>query len=100
MMQMQADLVLFHAYYGTQHFITMAAIQTVFDAMVICGFDHEALFMEESQAQCLADSILDYLFTLCMDITFKEFDDHFKTYLDLIVAQGQIRLRPGMQKNM
>lgn len=35
-----------------------------------------------------------------MDITFKELDEHFKTYFDLTVAQGQIRLSPGVRKNV
>ena len=48
----------------------------------------------------VADDIFDNLFTTCMDMTFKELDDHFKTYSDLTVAQGQIRLRPGTRKNI
>ena len=39
------------------------------------------------------------MFTTSKDVTFKELDDHFKTYSELTVAQGQIRLRPGVQKN-
>ena len=36
-----------------------------------------------------------------MDLSFKqELDEHFKTYSDLTVAQGQIRLRPGTRKNI
>ena len=56
--------------------------------------------MEETQAECIADDVFDNLFTTCMDITFKELDDHFKTYSELTVAQGQIRLRPGTRKNI
>ena len=75
-------------------------IMTVLDAMIACGIDNEALFMEETQAQRVADDIFDNRFASCMDITFKELDDHFKTYSDLTVAQGQIRLRPGPRKNI
>jgi hypothetical protein len=75
----------------------MAAIQTVLDALVTCGVDNVVLFQDETQAQRIADDIFDHLFTTCMDITFKELDDHFKTYADLMVTQGQIWLRPGQK---
>ena len=35
-----------------------------------------------------------------MDLTFKELHDHFKTYSEVTVAQGQIRFRPGTRKNI
>ena len=78
----------------------MANVQTVLDAFISCGVDHVAQFMGETQAQCIADDILDNSFASCMDVTFKELDDHFKTYSDLSAAQGQIRLRPGIRKNI
>ena len=78
----------------------MAEVNTVLDAMIACGIDNEVLFMEETQAQRIADDIFDNLFTSCMDVTFKELENHFKTYSDLTVAQGQIRLRPGTRKNI
>jgi hypothetical protein len=68
--------------------------------MVTCGVDHDALFLDETQAQRLASDIFGDQFTLCLDITFKELDEHFKTYSDLTVAQGQIRIRPGTRKNI
>jgi hypothetical protein len=71
----------------------MAGVQTVIDAMIACGVDNETFFMDETQAQRVADDIFDNVFTSCKDITFKELDDHFKTYADLTVAQGQIRLQ-------
>jgi hypothetical protein len=64
----------------------MAAILTVRDAMIACGIDNVALFFDETQAQRIAEDIFGDLFTSCMDITFKELDDHFKTYSDLTVA--------------
>jgi hypothetical protein len=73
---------------------------TVVDAMVACGVEHDALFMDEMQAQPLANDISDDRFDSCLDINFKELDDHFKTYSDLTVAQGQIRIRPGTRKNI
>jgi hypothetical protein len=73
---------------------------TVVNAMVACGLDHDHLFMDQTQAQRFANDIFDDLFTSCLDITFKELDEHFKTYSDLTVAQGQIRVRPGTRKNI
>ena len=78
----------------------MAAILTVCDAMIACGIENVVLFVDETQAQRIAEDIFGDLFTSCMDITFKGLDEHFKTYFDLTVAQGQIRLRPGTRKNV
>ena len=77
----------------------MASVNTVLDALIACGVDNVAMFMEETQAQCIAEDLFDNSFA-CMDMTFKELDEHFKTYSDLTVAQGQIRLRPGTRKNI
>ena len=52
---------------------------TVTDAMEACGVDHVLLFMDETQAQRLANDIFDDLFSTCLDVTFKELDEHFKT---------------------
>jgi hypothetical protein len=73
----------------------MVANQTIINAMITCGVDNAVLFMEETQARRLAEDIFDDLFTSCMDISFKELDDLFKTFSDLTMAQGQIRLRQG-----
>ena len=73
---------------------------TVFDALIRCGIDNVALFMDETAAQRIVADIVDDMFLSCMDLTFKELDDHFKTYTDPTVVQGQIRLRPGIQKNI
>lgn len=73
---------------------------TVLNALIACGVDNVALFLGETQAQRIADDIFDDTFTSCMDVTFKELDDHFKTYSDLTAAQGQIRIRPGTRKNI
>ena len=73
---------------------------TVVDAMIACGLDHDNLFMDQTQAQRFASDVFDDLFTSCLDVTFKELDDHFKTYGDLTIAQGQIRVCPGTRKNI
>ena len=78
----------------------MAETFTVLDALIACGVDNVAQFMEQTPAERIADDIFDDLFTSCLDITFKELDEHFKTYSELSVAQGQIRVRPGTRKNI
>jgi hypothetical protein len=56
--------------------------------------------MDESQAERSADDIVDNLFATCLEMTFKELDDHFRAYSEMTVAQGQIRLKPGRRKNI
>ena len=73
---------------------------TVVEALTACGVNNEALFLEQTQAQRIASDIFDNAFASCMDVTFKELDEHFKTYFDLTAAQGQIRLNPGIRKNI
>ena len=77
------------------------APKTILDAMIACGVDNVVLFQGETQAQRLVDDMFDDSFASCLDITFKELDDHFITYSDdLSAAQGQIRIRPGTRKNI
>jgi hypothetical protein len=79
----------------------MAEPSTVLHALIPCGVDNVILFMDEIQAQRVAAYIFDNMFMSCMDLAFKVMDAHFITYLDLtVVAQGQIRLRPGRDKNI
>jgi hypothetical protein len=56
--------------------------------------------MEQTQAEHIAEDIFDDLFMSCLDNTFKELDEHFKTYSELSAAQGQICVRPGTRKNI
>ena len=54
---------------------------SVVDAMVACGVDHDALFMDETQAQRLAADIFGDQFASCLDITFKELGRTFQDIL-------------------
>ena len=56
--------------------------------------------MDESQAECSANDIVNNLFATCMEMTSKELDDHFRANSEMTVAQGQIRLKPGRRKNI
>jgi uncharacterized membrane protein YgcG len=72
----------------------------VIAALDACGIDNVSPFHGETQAARVAGDIFDNQFSTCMDIAFKELDDHFKTYGELTIAQGQIRFRPGTRKNL
>jgi hypothetical protein len=72
----------------------------VIDALIAYGVDDVALFNDQTQAQRIAEDIFDESFSSCMDPTFKELDDYFKTYTEVTVAQGHIRLRPGTRRNI
>ena len=73
---------------------------TVRDALIECGVDDVGIFLDQTPAERTEEDIFDNIFTSCMDVTFKELDEHFKTFSELSVAQGQIRLRPGIRKNI
>ena len=71
---------------------------TVVDALIACGVNNLVHGSDASAADC--EQHPDDTFNSCRDITFKELDKHFKTYFDLSVVQGQIRLNPGVCYNI
>lgn len=73
---------------------------TIVEAVVTCGVEHNTQLMDEMLMQCLANNIFDDGFDSCLDINFKELDDHFKANSDLMVTQSQIRIRLGTFKNI
>jgi hypothetical protein len=78
----------------------MAGAFTVVDALISCDVPNLGLYAERTQAQRIASDIFGDAFDSCKDVTFKELDEHFKTYSELNVQQGQIRLNPGVRKNI
>ena len=68
---------------------------TVRDALVLCGIDDTSVFKDRSQAKRMASDIFNDAFCACMDKTFDDLESDFKTYSNLTVNQGQIRLNPG-----
>ena len=76
---------------------------TIQDALELCGVDNGALFglfNAQTQAQRIAQDVFDGVFTSCMDKKVSELEDDWKTYAQLTIAQGQIRLRPATKKNI
>ena len=66
--------------------------QTVLDGIVLCGVNNVIQFNGDTAAARIAGEIFDGSFETCLDITFKELDNDFKTYSALTVTQGQIRV--------
>ena len=68
-----------------------------------CGVETDSggvIWNNESASQRIADEVFNNNFNTCIDITFTELDDHWKTYSSLTVADGRIRLRPGTKVNI
>jgi len=73
---------------------------TVRDAMVSCGINDVALFNGDTSAERIAFDVFGDTFATCLDKTFEELDGDFKTYAELTVMQGQIRLTPSIKRNV
>ena len=78
----------------------MAAPFTVFNAMVACGIDNNTMFNGATACERIATEIFDDDFLSCLDKTYSELDDSLKDYSALTVANGQIRLTPGIKTNV
>jgi hypothetical protein len=77
-----------------------AQVLTVHDAMIACGVNDANVYDGMTPAERLAFDVFIDEFETCMDKTFDELDSDFKSYSELTVAQGQIRLLPGTKRNV
>ena len=73
---------------------------TVIDGMIQCGVDNVALFKGSTQATRIGTEVFDNDFQSCLDKSFEEIDEDFKTYSNLTQQNGQIRLDPGTKRNI
>jgi hypothetical protein len=73
---------------------------TLHDAMVACGVNDTDNFDDDTPARRMATDLFGDDYATCMDKSFAELDDEFKTYSDLMQNQGQIRLLPGTKRNI
>jgi hypothetical protein len=73
---------------------------TVYDDMVLCGVNDDNKFEGDTPAVHIAADLFGYDFATCMDKGFTEFDYEFKTYSELTINQGQVRLLPGTKRNI
>jgi hypothetical protein len=70
------------------------------DAMVVCGVNSVHVFDGDTPAERITADLFGDDFATCMDKGFVELDSEFKTYSDLTINQGQIRLLPGTKRNI
>ena len=77
-----------------------AIINTVEEALIICGVNNVLLFQGDTAATRLVTDIFIDTYESMKDKTFAELDADFKSYSDLTAMQGQIRLLPGVKRNI
>jgi hypothetical protein len=73
---------------------------TVRDAMIACGVNNFNLFEGDMPAQRIATDLFGDDYATCMDKGLTELDYEFKTYSELTILQGQIRLLPGIKRTI
>ena len=78
----------------------MAAPFTVLDAMILSGINNGDLFNGLTPAQRMVTEIFDDDFDSCIDKTYKELEEDFKSLSSLTVALGRITLAPGVKRNV
>ena len=71
---------------------------TVLKAIQACGVNTLIQFNGATQAERISSEIFDDDFMSCMDKTMDELMTDLKSYSALTVANGQIRLTPGITK--
>jgi hypothetical protein len=70
------------------------------DAMTECGVNNANLFEGETPAQRITTDLFGDEFATCMDKGLTELDYEYKTYSELTIGQGQIRLLPGIKQTI
>src|SRR5687768_10327824 len=78
----------------------MAAANMVETAMILCGVSNAANGAHGSNATRIASDIFDDEFTSCLNKTFGDLNTDLKSYSNMTVNQGQIRLTPGMKNKI
>eukprot|EP00978_Attheya_sp_CCMP212_P014771 scaffold37804_cov62-Attheya_sp.AAC.5 len=69
----------------------------VHQAMTACGINDVDLFDGATSVARMALDMFNNSFHSCMDKTFDKVEQDFKSYSSLTIAQGQIRLSPGIR---
>ena len=73
---------------------------TVRSALALCGVNDVIGWNNQTDAQRIASDLFDDDFHSCMDKTFSALDEDWKTYSNVTITNGQIRLLPGVKKNI
>ena len=69
-------------------------VHTVYDAMILAGVNDADDFHGQTSAERLSEDLFDNDFMACMDKTYEDLEQDFKSLSSLTIAQGQIRLEP------
>ena len=77
-----------------------AVPNTVLDSVIACGVNNVLLFGGNTQAERISTDVFDDDFESCLFKSNEELKEDLKTYSSLTVAQGQIRLQPGVKRNL
>ena len=75
-------------------------LQTVRSSLVLCGVSDVVDWNDQTHAQRIASDLFDDDFQSFMDKTFSALDEDWKTYSSVTQTNGQIRLLPGVKKNI
>ena len=74
---------------------------TVVDALALCGISNVGpVFNGDSPAERVSADIFADDFMTCMDKTFSELDEDWKTYSSLTAANRQLRFVPSVKRNV
>ena len=69
-------------------------------ALALCGVDDAQVFQERTAAQRISNEVFLDDFNVCMDKTYEELKDELKIYSRLNLAEGRIRILPGVQNRI
>lgn len=73
--------------------VDLPPVFTVADAMILCG-------LNEADAARVAAEVFNDDFTTTMDKSFKDLDKDIQSYSSLTVAEGRIRVNPGIKQKL
>jgi hypothetical protein len=76
---------------------------TVEGALTLCGVlndTNNVLFNAANALARISADIFNDNFSTCMDLSFTDLEDSWKTYSGLTVSEGRIRLLPGTKVNI
>ena len=78
-------------------------VNNVTRSLMDCGVEVDSggvIWNSKTASQRIANDVFNNSFNTCIDVTFTELYDHWKTYSSLTVADSRIRLRPGTKVNI
>ena len=84
--------------------VVQPIVNNIVRSLTLCGVENDTgglLWNGETASQRISSDVFNDSFGSCIDITFSELDDHWKTYSSsLTVAEGCIHLRPATKVNI